>query len=349
MIIKLPAVYDISHWKEVADFNAISPRPVMMITKATEGTGFIDSKFVRFFAGMKQAGYLRGCYHFFRKAYSAATQAQFFVDIIKPHIDDNTILILDMEEGGESAAQVLAWFDHVRARLPRNHVLLYSRRNLLEALIMTATQKEAFRKIPVWVAGYPINPDQYTSVPNFYIPDQARFGAVVLWQYSDKGQVWGIQGDADLNWISDTYFQIIGGEPPPPPVEEPVDYYEIKGNSATDYRSIRQGPDIRTALLYKLLPGQIAKAGVTVDDVYVYQNDIPNGSGGYWARAGDMWRRVYEHNGARVTGWIAKVHLGRTYITERLVTVTEPPPVGGTAFTLTVAGYKPFSGELERE
>jgi GH25 family lysozyme M1 (1,4-beta-N-acetylmuramidase) len=215
MIIKNPPCYDISHWKEVADFNAISPRPVLMITKATEGISIQDSKFIRFFDGMKRAGYHRGAYHFFRKSHSAVAQAQYFIDFITPHIDDNTILILDMEEGGESTSQVLVWFDYVRVAFPRNRLLFYSRRNLLEALIMSTAQKEAFCRIPVWVAGYPNDPDLYDAIPNFYIPDPLRFGPTVLWQYSAHGAVTGIEGDVDLNWISPTYQQILGDVQPP--------------------------------------------------------------------------------------------------------------------------------------
>src|SRR5690349_1313252 len=104
MIIKKPISYDVSHWKEIADFSLINPKPFVMITKATEGTSITDSKFIRFMDGMKSIGCVRGCYHFNRKALSPLNQADFFCNTIRSHIDRETILILDVEEGGESAA-----------------------------------------------------------------------------------------------------------------------------------------------------------------------------------------------------------------------------------------------------
>lgn len=209
-MVKLPPVYDISHWKEVLDFNLITPKPIMMITKATEGIYLKDSKFIRFFDGMKKAGYHRGAYHFNRKFYSGVDQAKFFLNTIRSYIDDKTILILDVEEGGEKASELLDWFNYIYTYAPNNDVLLYSRRNILEAMNMTSSQKESFKKIKTWIAGYPYNPDLYESIPSFYIPDQTRFGEVVLWQYNEHGQIEGIQGDTDLNWISPEYIQTLG-------------------------------------------------------------------------------------------------------------------------------------------
>lgn len=221
MIIKLPPCYDVSHHKTINDFRAVTPRPYFMITKATEHITFKDDKFIPFFAGMRQIGCHRGVYHFNRKAYSAVAQAEFFITTVSPYITDNDILILDVEEGGEKAADILAWFDYVRVARPRNRVLLYSARYILEQMAMTAAQKEAMQKIPVWTAGYPADPDKYDEIPAWYTPDPTRFGPVVMWQYSADGQITGIEGDVDLNLITPTYRQVLG-EQPEPIEEEPV-------------------------------------------------------------------------------------------------------------------------------
>lgn len=247
MLIKKPESYDVSHWKEIPDFALVSPRPLLFITKASEAISFVDGKFVTFFEGMKQIGVVRGAFHFFRKAFDATQQAQHFINTIKPYVTAKDILILDVEEGGETAAQLKTWFEVVRAKYPNNIVLLYSRKNILDPILMflkrlvsnvfgetadrllfgghplnaiqmTTAQREYFKSIPTWVAGYPLNPDLYSSIPSFYIPDQARFGPAWLWQYSDKGQVAGIQGSVDLNLIDPVFLALIdGGVPPPPP------------------------------------------------------------------------------------------------------------------------------------
>ena len=228
-----------SHWKEILDFNLISPRPYLIITKATEGVSITDSKFVRFMDGMRRAGYLRGCYHFHRKALSPLDQADFFCGFIEPYIDRDTLLILDVEEGGESAAALQTWFNTVRSIYPFNRVLLYSRRDILEAMLMTAVQKEYFKQIFVWAAGYPTNPDLYDYVPSVYMPDPSRFGPVALWQYSAHGAVDGIVGDVDLNWISPAYYQLLGGTPVPPDTGGTMLYGTV---ITTATLQIRSGP-----------------------------------------------------------------------------------------------------------
>jgi lysozyme len=236
-----------------------------MITKATEGTSITDSKFIRFMDGMKQAGYVRGCYHFHRKALSPLNQADFFCKTIKPYIDRDTLLILDVEEGGESAAALQTWFNAVRAAYPQNRTLLYSRRDILEQMLMTAGQKEFFQKIPVWAAGYPTYPDKYDYVPTMYMPDPSRFGAVVLWQYSAHGAVEGIVGDVDLNWIEPAYYRILGGTSTPPEDETGEPMTTLYGTVTTSSTlQIRSGPGISYADIGDLHYGDKLEASESV-------------------------------------------------------------------------------------
>jgi GH25 family lysozyme M1 (1,4-beta-N-acetylmuramidase) len=216
MKIKEPACYDVSHWKEVPDFRLVSPRPALFITKASEaypaaGYNHTDVKFVRFFEGMMEIEVIRGAYHFFRKSLDSVKQAMHFVNVVSQvEILRTDILILDVEEGGEKAPQLWAWFNHVRSVFPDNPVMLYSRKNILDAISMTFAEREFFKGIPTWTAGYPIFPDLFLSVPKGYVPDQTKYGPACLWQYSAHGAVTGIQGDVDLNWIDPVFYTMLG-------------------------------------------------------------------------------------------------------------------------------------------
>lgn len=263
--IKLPAAYDVSRYVDIQDFTKIDPRPRMMGTKATEGTTYKDPRFIEYMAGMRQIGCARLCYHFHRKANNPTTQARHFVDTVAPYIDDDTLLALDLEEGGETAAQIIAWFQYVMSVLPNNQVILYSRQLLLDSIPMTTAQRTFMKQIPIWTAGYPSNPDLYDSVPAFYVPDQDKFGPVWMWQYSEDGIVAGIQGKTDLNWMAPALLDIIGGVKPPE--EEPMKY--VKGiTNATGGLYVRDGSPVAAKIGY--LPYLTAIEGWLHDDGYIY-------------------------------------------------------------------------------
>lgn len=217
MNIKTPVVYDTSHWRTVPNFADVRPFPFLVITKATEGASYIDPTFTRYFTDLKQDGIHRGAFHFHRKAVNAATQAQHFCNTIRPHVTNDDLLILDVEEGGETAAQLKTWFEYCIAQFPTNLFLIYSRKNLLDAIPMITAQRDFFKQIPVWTAGYPNDPDAYSSVPSFYIPDQTKWGRVYLWQYTDRGIVQGIEPNTvDCNWIDPVLVALLGDTTPPP-------------------------------------------------------------------------------------------------------------------------------------
>ncbi len=216
MIIKSPVCVDVSHWKEIPDFKLVSPKPSLFITKATEahpGSPYYhtDEKFPRFFEGMMEIGSIRGAYHFHRKSLNPYRQADHFINVIsKMDILPTDLLILDAEEGGERAAQLWAWFEQVKKAYPNNKLILYSRKNILDPIYMTEAEKRYFQGIKIWTAGYPFFPDLFSKVPVAYVPDRSKYGETVLWQYSEKGSVQGIQGAVDLNWIEPAFYESLG-------------------------------------------------------------------------------------------------------------------------------------------
>lgn len=238
-MIKLPAFYDLSHYKEVPDFAKIDPKPILIATKATESTDITDAKFIRFAQGIQSIGVVRGFYHFNRKAKTGYAQAKHFIETIsKIDILPTDILILDVEEGGEKASELWSWFETVKKAFPDNRLWIYSTKIILNAIKETIGEAEYFKRTRVWTAGYPWFPDLFSTVPKSYIPDQSRWGEVVAWQYA-KGKVNGIIGDADLNWINPDFV---------PQLESTIG--EI---TMANY----EGTAIQKAMLYKSAGGEI--------------------------------------------------------------------------------------------
>jgi len=216
MIIKLPAAYDIAgSYESVPDWSALNPKPLLVIHKATEGNFYQDAKCKPSLVGMAANGISRGVYHFHRKAINAITQAQYFCNFIQGAINDSDLIVLDIEESGETAKQIMDWLVYVQSQFPHNRLMVYSRKNILDPITMTTAQKDYLRQIPVWTAGYPANPDNYTTPPAAYVPDQTRWGQVWLWQYSVKGIVSGVIGECDLDWIAPEFAALLGAPPPP--------------------------------------------------------------------------------------------------------------------------------------
>ena len=320
MIIKSPPAYDISHWKAVPDFKAIYPKPLLMITKATEGINYIDPTFVRYMIGMKDAGYHRGCYHFHRKVYKGADQARHFISIVNGYIDANTILILDVEEGGENVSELWSWFETVRAKYPNNRLMIYSRKNILDSLTMTSAEADYFRRIPTWTAGYPTNPDEYNTVPPVYTPTPLRWGPVYLWQYTDHAAIDGISGDVDCNWISPNLQLFLGN---PPVVTEPEEppatgggMYQGKTNTDAKIWNSIGGTQIGT-----VKAGETVTGSAPLQSGYVFLNTPVRGY--------------------TKTAWL-------TDYKELVIPPPAPPTVAKVPFDLNIVGFKPYHGELEK-
>lgn len=215
--IKTPPCYDWSHWTGDVDWPNLSPMPLLVLTKATESDNYRDPTFPEFFAQFKAHRINRGAYHFFRKSADPVRQANWFVDYIAPYLEPKDIVVLDFEEGGETAAQLWGFWNRVTQRIP-NQRMNYSRKNLMDPISMTQGEKDYFTKIPSWPAGYPTDPNPYASTPVGYIPDPMKWGTVWLWQYSASGVVQGVDENAvDLNLMEGPILDYLGATVPPEP------------------------------------------------------------------------------------------------------------------------------------
>lgn len=227
--IDLPACYDVSHWITLIKWEALDPKPLWMFTKATESDNYKDPTFPEYFTKMKTVvGCGRGAYHFFRKSVDPVRQANWFIDYIQPYLTDDDILVLDFEEGGETASQLWGFLNRVQYRRPNNIILNYSRKNLMDPIYMNSYEKAFFKQIHTWVAGYPINPvPPYSTTPAAYIPDSTKWGSPWLWQYATNGHPAGTVNDIDCNVMEQPFidhaYTVIGNPANQDKSTSPVD------------------------------------------------------------------------------------------------------------------------------
>ncbi|HEX8804211.1 MAG TPA: GH25 family lysozyme, partial [Acidimicrobiales bacterium] len=77
---------DVSHWQKVVDWPSVARQGhAFAWCKATEEVGFVDDFFARNYPGIRDTGMVRGAYHFLRREWSAADQAEHYVRTVQAH------------------------------------------------------------------------------------------------------------------------------------------------------------------------------------------------------------------------------------------------------------------------
>ncbi|MFL5738672.1 MAG: glycoside hydrolase family 25 protein [Flavisolibacter sp.] len=194
--IPIPAEYEIHgidvskyqqsiSWEAVKDMQVRGIRLGFAFIKATEGNGNTDPFFKRNWKKAKEAGIIRGAYHFFIVTKDGRTQAQNFMS----HVDLQTgdlPPVLDVEQTfGASLAQikkeVKAWLDVVE-RYYGVKPIIYTNLDFYEHYL-----KDAFDDYPLWVAHY-LQPHQPRITRDW-----------TFWQHSESGHVNGILSRVDFN------------------------------------------------------------------------------------------------------------------------------------------------------
>lgn len=171
----LNAVIDLSHHNNVSSFQMVKDAGVLgVIHKATEGLGFVDSKFDGRRTRAKAAGLFWGAYHFGVRG-NVQGQVDHFLDIAQPEATD--LIVLDFEPNPREGTMTLA---EAESFVTKIHDLtgrfpgLYSGQAFLRAQLGTRTTT-VLKNCFLWIARYS---SQLPQLP-------PAFPAFTLWQYTD--------------------------------------------------------------------------------------------------------------------------------------------------------------------
>jgi lysozyme len=185
---------DVSHWQGNVDWAKVKTSGISFaILKATEGRTVVDETVYSNYNGAKVNGIVVGLYHFCRASnvQEAAAEAQFFASVfdacggvqgldIPPILDIETVHA-DTKE--EITAICHTWCEWVEQRYGVKPII-YSYPWFASKYLDTS-----LAKYPIWMADYDGNPPQ----------DRSGWTEWTFLQYTDKGQVPGINGFVDLN------------------------------------------------------------------------------------------------------------------------------------------------------
>lgn len=210
---------DVSYWNSGIDWPKVRAAGQRFVfVKATEGDFYADPTFDDNWRGAGKAGLLRGAYHFFRSNVDARKQANKFIDYVKSLNDDGELPpVLDLETAdGQSKAKIISrartWLDAVEDAFNRKPII-YSGRFFLQDHF-----SEPGGGPPLWAKDHPLWLAQY---PNQYAPGMQPVLPVgwfkwTFWQYSERGQVNGINARVDMNVYNGTLeelYRFAGAQP----------------------------------------------------------------------------------------------------------------------------------------
>ena len=182
---------DVSRYQQTISWEAVKEMKVKKISlgfafiKATEGISNLDPQFKRNWRKSKQAGMIRGAYHFFVASKDGRAQAENFIKHVKLGENDFPP-VLDIENMNGINTTVLKrelkkWLDIVE-----NH---YKVKPIIYTNVDFYTKKlgKEFDNYPLWAAHY----FQYSE------PRIERNWT--FWQHSEEGRVNGINSKVDFN------------------------------------------------------------------------------------------------------------------------------------------------------
>jgi lysozyme len=194
--IEIPVNYsihgiDVSKYQQIVDWESVREMSVENVKigfafiKATEGNSNEDKCFKRNWKKTKDAGVVRGAYHFFIASKSGRTQAENFIGSVDLSPGDLPP-VLDVEQTNGTAPE------KIRERVKEWLVIIenyYGIKPIIYTNVDFYKQylKDEFDEYPLWVAHY-LQKDR----PRIHRPWH-------FWQHSEQGRVNGILHKVDFN------------------------------------------------------------------------------------------------------------------------------------------------------
>lgn len=177
---------DVSHYQGNILWQKVNNDGInFAFVKATEGTRYIDPKFLDNRKGLSKQGIPFGIFHFFKPEESAVEQAEHFIKttgrkhVLRPVID---IEIQGSTSSKEIREKVKVWLDKVEKEIGCTPIIYTDKYYWEENL------GDQFNQYPLWIAEYR---------KHLTLPKNVQQWA--FWQNSDKGKVDGIRSFVDTD------------------------------------------------------------------------------------------------------------------------------------------------------
>lgn len=204
---------DVSGWQETINYAQVKQAGIEIVyMKASEGSSFIDPYFNQNYTNAKANNLKVGFYHYVRarSVEQAITEANFFASVIAGKSADCR-LAMDFEDFGnlsnEQINQIGLTFLRTLENVTKKEVVVYS--NTYSARTKFSGE---ITNYPLWVAQY----GEPQPTPN------GNWNTWIGWQYTDQGEVAGIQGYVDRDkFTGDILLEDSSQIPTPEPAPNP--------------------------------------------------------------------------------------------------------------------------------
>jgi lysozyme len=183
---------DVSHHQGPIDWRAVRRDGIRFaFIKATEGGDWTDPAFAGNWRRAREAGVMRGAYHYYRPQTHSSVQARHFLRRVRLAKNDlPAVLDVEATDGVSSATLrrgVRNWLRIVEAETGKRPIIYVSPR-------FAPHLAAQFGDYPLWIADYRGN---RPAVPRGW----RRW---TFWQHSERGRVKGIRPWVDRNWFRGT-------------------------------------------------------------------------------------------------------------------------------------------------
>ncbi len=252
---------DVSRWQGEISWGQVAAAGYRFaVIRATVGNYYTDYQFYPNWDGARDAGLLISAYHVVAPERPADSQMERFFDALDGRSSDLP-LVLDVElsrgvSPDDITACVQACADLIEEEDERKP-MIYTARWFWDSNVLDGPDWAAY---DLWVANYGVNAP---SLPS-------GWEDWTLWQYSDHGQVPGINAATDLNWFNGSYDELldyVGGEPV---VIDEMPLAGLKARVAVESLTLRSGPGMNYGDVGDLREGDLVNVvSLSGDDIWI--------------------------------------------------------------------------------
>ena len=301
--IKFPFVLDISSWKGEINWNAVHPRPDLVICQASHGLQEWDDLFSNHWNNLSQMQIKKGAYHVFDPDRNSHWQISNYLNAVEQAggFDDDCIPPILNASNFQYKSKIPSLEKKIRQCLEdmksstgKTPIIHISRSSWSFLKDRRGNYPDWANGFSLWIPWYPSDPGIYKHPPTNTFPNGWEDWAI--WTYDEVASISGIKGYVSLSTLSESYAMQIGLTNENKTLTNNSQHKKFKIEAtivATEGVIVRRRSLITSKMLAFLAQGS-KLIGESVEFV----------------NAHEAWLQVTKP----VIGWCPIVHTGRTYL-----------------------------------